>query len=341
MRVFLTGATGLVGRHVAEQLLARGYEVTALVREEGAAAALRDRGVSLLRGDVREHERLARAVREHDATVHAAAVILDRSDWAAYHALNVAPTEAIARAAAAAGRRLVHISSVAVYGRRRTYDGGPASVTEEFGLEQPLFPGDHYARSKREAELALWRVVEETGLNAVALRPCVLYGEFDRTFSPRLARALRRRIAPLVGNGGNVLSVVYAGNVAAAVLAALERSEVTGAFNVANDGSLTARQFVERFASGLGIRPLLVPVPRQPARLAANALDLLLRAVRPGQPLTLLKNAVHFLGSDNPYVSRKAVVELGWRPLKEPAVAAEDTGRWFARAPGTEQFRAP
>lgn len=331
MKVFLTGGTGLVGRHVLSRLISGGYEVTALARSQAAERELREQGATPLRGDLREHEVLRRAAAAHEVTVHAAATILHRGDWSTYYELNVAPVEQIARAAAAAGARMVHISSVAVYGRRRTYDGGPRSVSEEFGLDHPLFPGDHYARSKREAELAVWRAVEDSGLRAVAIRPCVLYGEGDRTFSPRVARALRYGVAPLVGEGRNALSVVYAGNVAGAVVAAVERTAATGPFNVANDGALTQQEFVERFAAGLGVRVRLIRVPLPLARAVGDGVDSLLRVVRPRQPLTLLKNAVHFLSAENPYVSERAARELGWRPSVEPGEAVRRTAEWFVQ----------
>jgi nucleoside-diphosphate-sugar epimerase len=227
---------------------------------------------------------------------------------------------------------LVHISSVAVYGRRETYDGGPGSVDEDFGLARPLFLGDHYARSKREAEQAVWQVAAETGLRAAALRPCVVYGEGDRHFSPRVAAALRWRLAPLIGSGTNALSVVYAGNVAAAVVAALDRPAVRGPFNVANDGGLTLREFLERFAAGLGVRLRPVPIPAAAAWRAARLADGALRLARPAAPMALLKTAVQFLSSANPYTSLRAERELGWRPVVPPADAAERTGRAFRRA---------
>lgn len=331
MRVFLTGGTGLVGSQIIGQLRSRGDDVVALARSNRAAAALHSLGAEPLSGDVTDAAALARGVEGCDAAVHAAAVILSRGDWDRFHSTNVVPAATIARVAARAGARLVHISSVAVYGRRTTYDGGAASVTEEFGLEHPLFPGDHYARSKREAERAVWNVREETGLSAVAIRPCVIYGEKDRTFAIRVARMLRRGIVPLLGEGANRLSVVYAGNVAAAVLAALDRPNVTGAFNVANDGELTQREFLERFARGLGVRLRLVRIPRRLAWSAATCVDALLRLLRPSSPMALLKTAVQFLAASNPFDSSKAERELGWRPVVPAGEAVERTGRWFAQ----------
>jgi nucleoside-diphosphate-sugar epimerase len=331
VRIFVTGATGLVGRHVVRRLTARGDAVLALARSDAAAREVVTLGAEPLRGDAREPATLERGVAETDAVVHTVAVVLSRDDWPAFHATNVAPTAALAAAAARHGRRLVHLSSVAVYGRRETYGGGAGSVDEGFGLDRPLFPGDHYARSKRDAELALWRIAAETGLRAVALRPCVIYGEGDRHFSPRLAAALRWHVAPLVGPGTNPLSVVYAGNVAAAVLAALDRPAATGPFNVTNDGGLTLQEFVERFAAGLGVRVRVVRIPAALAWQVARVGDAALRLGRPAAPLTLLKTAVQFLSSANPYTSRRAEQVLGWVPPVAPAEGAERTGRAYRR----------
>jgi nucleoside-diphosphate-sugar epimerase len=330
LRVFVTGGTGLIGRHIIQQLIARGDVVTALARSDRAAFDLRALGVTPVPGDVTDEVALAQGAADADAVVHAAAIVIGHgAPWERFHAVNVAPTETLARAAAKRGARFVHISSVAVYGRRQNYDGGPGSVDETFGLERPLFPGDHYARSKREAELALWRVADETGLSAAALRPCVVYGEGDRNFSPRVARVLKRGVATIIGSGANRLSVVYAGNVAAAALLALDRRDVRGAFNVANDGMLTQREFVERFAAGLGRRALVLPIPSALAWGAARASDDLVRLFRPAAPVSFLKTAVQFLSSTNPYSSAKAERELGWRPLTPAPEAAERTGRWF------------
>ncbi len=330
MRVFVTGGSGLVGRHVIGQLVARGDRVRALARSEAAAAAVRALGAEPVPGDLGD-EVPGAWLADTDAVVHAAAIVLARLGWERFHAANVVPTERLVRAAARAGAavRFVHISSVAVYGRRTTYDGGGSSVSEAFGLDGPMFPGDHYARSKREAEQALWRVAAETGLAAVALRPCVIYGEGDRTFTSRVARALRRGWAPLIGDGANPLGVVYAGNVAAAALAALDRPKVIGAFNVANDGDLTQRSFLERFASGLGVRVRVVRIPRALAWHGAELADAALRLLRPRGPMSVLKTAVQFLANPNPYVSAKAKAELGWTPVAAPEEAVERTGRWF------------
>jgi nucleoside-diphosphate-sugar epimerase len=332
VRVFITGGTGLVGRHVIAALRQRGDEVLALARSTAAVEELRRAGAGTLEGDLGDRAALEAGVVGADATVHAAAIVLAGGGWSRFQAVNVQPTEWLAESCARRGRRLVHLSSVAVYGRRTTYDAGPGSVTEDFGLDRPLFAGDHYARSKREAELALWRAAGTSGLSAVALRPCVIYGEGDRHFASRLARWMRFGVAPLVGDGLNPLAVVYAGNVASAVLAALDRPAVRGAFNVTNDGALSQRDFFERFATGLGVRLRFVRVPAALAWRGAVITDAALRRLRPVTSMTTLKTAVQFLMHPNPYVSDRARRELGWRPPTDAAGAVERTARWFRDA---------
>lgn len=332
MTVFVTGGTGLVGRHVIEQLVARGDTVRALARSDAAANEIAGLGATPVRGDLTSAGSLAAIMEGAAAVVHAGAVVLSRRDWQHFHATNVAPTGAVAQAAAELGARLVHISSVAVYGRRTTYDGGPRSVTEAFGMDRPLFPGDHYARSKREAEQAVWEVARHSGLKAVALRPCVIYGEGDRTFGTRVARILRRTrgVAPLIGGGRQPMSVVYAGNVAAAALCAIDRPHVTGPFNVANDGDLSTRAFLELFARGLGLRLRGIAVPRRLALGTAGAVDALWRRLFPRSPMTTFKAAMQFIANANPYVSERAERELGWVPQVSPRDAVMRTARWFA-----------
>ena len=328
MNVFVTGGTGLVGRHLIAALRSRGDTVRALARTPDAAAALSALGATAIAGEISDVAQIEQGMASCDAVVHAAASVLASGPWRAWHRVNVLGTETVARCAARLGLRVVHLSSVAVYGRSRAGLDRPG-YDERFDLEGAPLPPEHYARSKREAELVLWRVAREAGLRAVALRPCVIYGEGDRHFSPRIARLLRRGLVPVVGDGGNVMTLVYAGNVAAAVTAALDHPEATGPLNVTNDGRLTLREFVERFAAGLGARPRWVRIPRGLAWSAAGLWDATVGALPPLSRSLSLSASVQFLAGDNRFQSARAEQLLGWRPPVVPAVAAERTGASF------------
>src|SRR2546426_617486 len=113
------------------------------------------------------------------------------------------------------------------------------------------------------------------GLSAVALRPSVVYGERDRLFTPRVLRVVRLGVVPRIGPGTNHLSCVYAGNVAAAAVAALD-APVSGfrAYNVTSDAppALTQHQFLTAFAAALGVRPVTNPIPAGLARTVMTVL---------------------------------------------------------------------
>ncbi len=332
MRIFITGGTGLVGRHVITALRARGDTLRALARTETAAVELSELGAEPVRGDLSDAARLDQMTAGADAVVHAAAIVLAGGRWTAWHAANVLGTERVARSAARHGARLIHISSVAVYGRQLAYDRSPAGLDEEFDLERATVPRDFYARSKREAERAVWRVAHETGLSAVALRPCVIYGEGDRHFSPRVARLLRLGHVPLIGDGTNHITVVYAGNVAAAVTAALENGGVSGPFNVTNDGQITQREFAERFAAGLGVRPRWIRIPHRLAWRVARVWDAAIGALPLSSGAPSLSSAVQFLAGENGYSSARAQRLLNWRPPVPAGDAVERTGASYRHA---------
>ncbi|HZW74460.1 MAG TPA: NAD-dependent epimerase/dehydratase family protein, partial [Caldimonas sp.] len=108
-RALVTGATGLVGSHVVDQLLAQGWTVRALVRRPEPELAAR--GVDLAVGDVRDAGSFARAAEGNDVLFHTAAVVTSGGGWEAFRRPNVDGTRNAIAAAARAGARLLHVSS--------------------------------------------------------------------------------------------------------------------------------------------------------------------------------------------------------------------------------------
>jgi nucleoside-diphosphate-sugar epimerase len=327
MNVFLTGGTGLVGSHAIELLRSNGHTVRALVRDSAGKAFVESLGATALFGSVQDPKAWHQA-NGSDAIVHSAAIITSRRSWDQFQTTNADGARCAARKAAELGIRLVHLSSVAVYGRRAT--DGAKQINEDTEWAE-LAPAEFYARSKRQAEDAIAAVARDAALSYVLLRPCVIYGERDRTFLPHVLRILRLGIAPLVGPGTNTLALVYAGNVAAAVLAALEHPEAEGPFNVANDGDITQQEFFTAVGAALGKRTRLIRVPVAAAYVFVAAWQGLKYALLPKRYAGFGASAVRYLTSDNPYTSERARAELGWRPITQHAEAIERSIRWFER----------
>lgn len=326
----VTGATGLVGSHLVERLTSDGWRVRALVRDPVRAAWLSALGAELHTGDVLDAHSLTRGAAGCEAIFHTAAAITPRGGWAAFERPNVQGTRNVIDAAARSGARLSHLSSVAVYGPWARYDsGGPTTETAALG---PLPEAAYYARSKRDSEALVLDAHRSGEVWATAIRPCVIYGTRDRQFVPRLARALRLGIAPVLGDGSNTLSVVHAANVADAAVRAVRVAAAGGkAYNAANDFDVSVAQFFRLASVGLRRSVKLLRVPRFVAnvtvRLAGGVAELAGRS-----SAALAMGAVlDFFSRDNPFSSDLARRELGWSPAMRPEEGIPAAFAWAAR----------
>jgi len=314
--VLVTGAAGLVGTHVLDALRARGERPRALVREHSVATVEAFGAEAVVGGvtDVITWQRAATGVR---AIIHAAALVASHDSFDEFTRVNVGGTRLAVEAARRTGARLIHVSTVAVYGRGAVYKAGEQGVTEDYPF-QPLPASDFYARSKRAAEQLVQQEAARGGVSAIAIRPNVIYGERDRLFTGRLIANLRRGLLPQIGPGTNHLSCVYAGNVASAILAALDAPAQPRfrAYNVTRDAPplLTQREFLARFAGALGLRPLRVRVPVPLIRIGVAAWSVLMRLVLPGRYTALGNSAMSFILGENPYSVERIRAELGWAP---------------------------
>ena len=325
----MTGATGLVGSHVVERLLSDGWQVRALVREPGAAAWLAAQGVELARGDVLDAPSLAAAATGCTALFHTAAAVTPRGGWEAFRRPNVDGTRNVSEAAGASGARLLHLSSVAVYGPGARYRADGRRTDEDTPLA-PLPEGAWYARSKRESEAMVLDAHAAGRVWATAVRPCVIYGPRDRQFVPRLARLLRFGFAPLLGRGRTTLPLVHAASVADGAIRAVTANVAGGrVYNVTNDFALTPREFFRLAGEGLGRRVRLVPVPVAVASLAVR-LGLRAASLLTGGSLSVVASgSLDFLTRDNPFTSARARRELGWAPPVTPEAGVPAAFRWW------------
>ena len=329
MTDLVTGATGLLGSHIAERLTAKGRRVRALVRPLGDTRFLQSLGVELVTGDLTDPDATRRAVRGVENIYHAAAKVGDWGAWPEFRAGCLDATANLGTAAADAGvARFVHISSTSAYGHPA--EGGPP-VDETAPLGQNLWrPWDYYTISKVEAERILWRLAEDRRLPLSVIRPSWLYGERDRTTTARIVESLRARRARLVGPGDNPLSAVYAGTVAdAAILAAGEPGADGEAYNITSHGRITQRDFMNLFAEAGGTPPVSRSIPYRVVFAAATAIEALGRVTRRKRPPLITRYAAWLLGRDLEYSTEKARARLGWSPSPSYRESIRQTVRWY------------
>ncbi|MDE3172896.1 MAG: NAD-dependent epimerase/dehydratase family protein [Gemmatimonadota bacterium] len=333
MRALVTGATGMVGRHIAERLLADGWTVRAMVRDPARAGDLAALGVDLARGDVLDQPTFVRAAAGCEIVFHAAAEIMTRG-WERYRSVNIDGTRNAVSAAAAAHARLLQVSSVAVYGSATRYLGERQGM--KTGEDLPLLPlheRAYYARSKRESEEVVLAAHHAGRIWAAAVRPDVIYGRHDRQFVPRIARFLRHGVVPLIAGGRSTLAVVHASAVAdGAVRAATADAAGGRAYNLANDFDVTVREFFAYGARGLGREARFLPVPLWAAHGGLRTAKRAVRLLTLGRGRLGGSTAVDFLTRDNPFTSERARRELGWTPTVRPETGVTDAFAWWRAA---------
>jgi nucleoside-diphosphate-sugar epimerase len=316
--------------HVVERLQRDGWHVRALVRDAGRAGTLGRTGVELATGDILDAASITAAARGCDILCHTAAAVTPRGGWEAYSRPNIDGTRNAIAAASTVGARLVHVSSVAVYGPSARYTGGAGTTSEDSSLT-PLPERAYYARSKRDSEALVMQAHASGRVWATALRPAVVYGAHDRQFVPRVARIARHGIVPLVAGGRTTLAVVHAANVADGIVrAATSRIAGGRAYNLANDFDVTVAEFFRLATKGLGVRMRVVPVPEIAARAAVRLFTLVAPLFLGSQFDAAALASLDFVTRDNPFTSERARRELGWEPEVRPEVGVVDAFRWWA-----------
>ena len=326
-RALVTGATGQVGAYLVERLAADGWHVRALVRAPVTAGWLEPLGATLIGGDIMDRARLAAAAEGCDAIFHAAALVTSEGDWPLFDAANVEGTRNAIAAAESSRARLLHVSSVAVYGGAARYRSTP---TDEETPLAPLTEGAHYARSKREADLLVLNAHAAGRIWGCAVRPDVIYGRYDRQFVPRAARIMKRGYFPVFGGGRAVMAIVHAAAVADGAVRAVGTDAAGGrAYNLANDYDVTVAEFVRLAALGLGRHVMALPVPLALARAGFRAAAAGLRLTGRRPLASDLVSAFDFMSRDNPFSSERARRELGWSPPVRPEAGLPEAFRWW------------
>jgi len=315
---FVTGASGFVGLNLVEELLAQGWQVTALHRATSDLRRLERLPVRRVIGDVTDFKSLLRVMpRETGAVFHVAG---NTTLWSRGRIeqlrVNVRGTRNMVRAALETGaRRFVHTSSIVAYGLR---GGVITEDTPPAGINAPI----NYVRSKALAEREVRRGLSR-GLPAVIVNPAHIMGPYDEDNWSRLFRLIDRRRLPAVPGGGGSFCHVRA--VARAHIAAAERGRI-GANYLLGGADSTYLSLAQEIARLLGRRGrfarLPVPVMKAYARVEEWIAPLF------GREPEVTREAVDLLSTTLYCSSRRAVEELGYQPLPLSRLL-EDCHRWM------------
>ena len=257
-RVFIAGATGVLGRRLVAQFRSRGHSVVGLARSDANVRAIESLGAEARRADLFDAASVTRAATGCDVIIRAATAIpkrtrTRRADWEANDRIRRAGTQALAAAAANAGARAYLQESIVWL--VRSPDGAPS---DEDARPRP----DPLLVSSLDAEQIAREAGDRSGFAAMVLRFGLFYAP-DAAHIRTMGDGLLRRRTPIIGDGSAVWSLIHVHDAANAFVAAAEAPR-SGVWHVVDDRPVRMDEFLRGFAGRLG-----APEPRHvPAWLA-------------------------------------------------------------------------
>lgn len=264
------GGSGFLGRHVVRALAKRHYRIRVAVRRPDLAGHLQPLGrvgqIHAVQANVRDQASVQTAARDADVLINLVGILAEggRQRFAAVH---TAGAEAVAKAAAVNGARVVHVSAIGA-------DKNSAA---------------HYARSKALGE----QQVMENVPAAVVFRPSIMFGPEDTFFNRFAALSTLSPMLPLIGGGLSRFSPVFAGDVAAAIADAVDGRATPGTiYELGGPDTLTFKELMQFTLKTIRRNRVLLPIPFALARPLAAIAQFL-----PGAPLT--PDQVEMLRTDN------------------------------------------
>jgi uncharacterized protein YbjT (DUF2867 family) len=311
--VTVFGGSGFLGRHVVRALAKSGYRIRVAVRRPELAGFLQPLGsvgqIHAVQANLRYPGSVEAAVRDSDVVINLVGILFERGRQS-FEAVQALGAEVVARAASAVGARMVHISALGA-------DAGSPS---------------QYARSKAKGE----ELVLAASPSAIVLRPSVVFGPEDDFFNKFAAIARFAPALPLIGGGHTRFQPIFAGDVANAVVAAIEdRAEEGKIYELGGPEVRTFRELMEFMLATIGRQRALVPIPFGLAKFQASFLQLIPKPLLTTDQVELLRRDV--------VVSREAELEgrtlaaLGINPAAMEAIVP----LYLWRFRKTGQFQKP
>ena len=289
--VTVFGGSGFLGRHVVRALAKLGYRVRVAVRRPELAGFLQPQGrvgqIHAVQANVRHPASVEAAAREADVVINLVGILFERGRQT-FDAVQSTGAETVALATASVGARMIQVSAI----------GADESAPSR------------YARSKALGE----KLVLSAAPSAVILRPSVLFGPEDDFFNKFAAIARFSPALPLVGGGHTRFQPIFAGDVASAIVAAIEGHAKDGEiYEVGGPEVYSFKELMRFMLATVGRQRLLIPIPFALAKFQAGLLQLMPKPLLTPDQVELLRDDA--VVSDKAKREGRTLEALGVEPL--------------------------
>jgi dihydroflavonol-4-reductase len=310
VRLLVTGGTGFIGSHLAEEGRRRGAQVVVLGLtgrpEERANAELLSRmGVEVLPGSITDAELCRRAAQGATHIFHLAVAMREggKSDEF-FESINLDGTRRLLEAASQQRvERFVYCSTIGIYGHKAP------GITRE---DSPLAPGNIYERTKVSAERLVGEFAEECAVPSVVLRPADVYGPRDQRLL-KMFKGVSKGRFPLFGSGQGRRHMVYVDDVVSAFFKACERDQALGeGLIIAGPRSCTLQELLDEVTRATGSKRYGVRLPLAPMLGLAAVVEDVSAALGIDPPI--YRRRMDFFHSDSEFDTSRARRVLDWAP---------------------------
>lgn len=319
----VTGATGFIGRRLAERLVEDGWSVRLLVRDPDRLALSLQSVRDVVVGDLLDDDAVSRAVMGTNVIFHCAANVKTWDTWESYYSANVLGVKNLMNAIIRENpglSRLVHLSTVDVYG----FPVAPCDETcqttgADFG----------YGKTKLLGESLVREYSDRAGISYTIIRPANVIGP-DSQFIMRIGRELKSGIMLTVDGGRTNAGLIYIDNLVDYLIWAASAAKAQGeCYNVRDNYDVTWAIFLDRFRTAIGGKGIIINLPFSFADTIARGFEAFHNVLLPSREPILHRLLVRFFGRSCGHSAEKIRRDSGYAMQVGFDEAMERSCRWF------------
>ncbi|MEP7324124.1 MAG: NAD-dependent epimerase/dehydratase family protein [Saprospiraceae bacterium] len=324
MRILITGANGFIGSNLAAALLKQKHKVVGLVRKTSDLKYLKDLPVQLVYGDILDRASIYHAARGCDILVHTAGAVTDWGDIDYFTKLNVEGLKNVAQAAADYEiKRLVHISTVAIYG----FNVKDAKETD------PTPPSQvRYSQTKLLGVQWLNDFATKTGMEIVKINPGNVFGPGDDKFIKPYLDIISKNGFVFVNKGESLTCPTYIDNLVHGIALACFQPNISGeTFNITDGLEITWKEFTDAFYIALGKKPISRSISHGLLHTIANGMEKFYTLFQIKKSPLLTRYRIDNAGKDYHFSIEHAREVLGYAPVVDFETSIKNTVDWYKK----------
>jgi dihydroflavonol-4-reductase len=316
MKIFISGATGFVGGHLAENLIKEGHEVKTLARHQSNCALLKELGVEITYGDISNYDAVKKAISGCELIYHAATAKSGNSFKTCYE-VNIKGTDNIMRAALAGDVcHVVHCSSTRVYGKIKNK---PADESEVFK------PRGFYPITKLESDKIVLNYVQKHNISAVIARLTPIIGSRNLRWLKLFQDTINGK-SVIFGSGEVYLQVTHINDIVEGLKLCAEQQSKGEDYIIGSDEYQSLNYLITTIAETAGVKCITKNFPAMPLILTSSVGHLISDFLRIEQEIL---HKIDFFTRDRMYSIAKAKRQLGFCPKVSLKEGIKRTLTWY------------